>query len=247
MHKSSMFRMKWFVDNYTPNISKHKIKVLDVGSYDINGSYKKLFLDEKFEYIGLDMEKGPNVDIILKNPYDWSELETDSYDILISGQTFEHTEFFWITISEMTRVLKKDGLICLIAPNQASEHRHPVDCYRFFSDGMIALARYVNLEPLHAHTNCAPKSNQSHWFSETNADTLMIAKKPYEGNTQYVDLKTYKCIPPNQEHFRTVLLPYKRKTLSNVLRKALKQSVKFYTFNIFKDHLFDLLKSRSKN
>lgn len=247
MHKSSMLRMKWFVNNYALKINKEKIKVLDVGSYDINGSYKQLFSNKKFEYLGLDMEEGPNVDITLKNPYNWSEIETDSFDILISGQTFEHTEFFWITLSEMARVLKKDGLLCLIAPNQASEHRHPVDCYRFFSDGMIALARYVSLEPLHAHTNCAPVSNQSHWYSETNADTVLVAKKPYHGNPKYINLKTYKCIPPNQENFRTVLLPYKRKSLSNVLRKTLKHSVKFHTFKIFKEHLIDWFNIRSNN
>ena len=85
MHKSSMLRMKWFVDNYALKINNEKIKILDVGSYDINGSYKQLFVNENFEYIGIDMEEGPNVDIALKNPYDWSEIETDSFDIVISS------------------------------------------------------------------------------------------------------------------------------------------------------------------
>lgn len=34
---------------------------------------------------------------MLKNPYDWQEIETDSFDLVISGQAFEHIEFFWIT------------------------------------------------------------------------------------------------------------------------------------------------------
>lgn len=146
------------------------------------------------------MEKGPNVDIVLQHPYDWSSLETDSFDVIVSGQAFEHTEFFWITFAEMTRVLKKGGLLCVIAPNGFAEHRYPVDCYRFFSDGMIALARYVNLEPLHAHTNCAPtNSDCSDWCSRTNADSMLVARKPYEGVTRYVDLKSYRCIPSQQD------------------------------------------------
>lgn len=221
MHTSSILRMKWFEENYVSKINKDKIKVLDVGSYDVNGSYKSIFVDKKYEYIGLDMEEGPNVDIVLKNPYDWSEIETDTFDVILSGQTFEHIEFFWITIAEMARVLKKDGLLCIIAPNGFGEHRYPVDCYRFFSDGMIALARYVSLEPLHTHTNCAPDSDHTDWYSKIDADSVLIAKKTYHGQTKFVNLKTYKCIPANQEILRTGLIPYnsrKKFTLNFLFR-----------------------------
>jgi SAM-dependent methyltransferase len=200
MHKSSKLRMKWFEENYASKIIKDKIKVLDVGSYDVNGSYRSIFADKKYAYFGLDMEEGPNVDIVVKTPYVWDSVETDSFDVIISGQAFEHIEFFWITMSEMARVLKKDGLLCVIAPNAFKEHRHPVDCYRFFTDGMVALARYVSLELLHSHTNCAPY-----------ADSVLIAKKTYSGLPKYVNLKTYKCIPANQELLRTGLIPFSLK------------------------------------
>lgn len=200
--------MKWFEENFASKINKEKIKILDVGSYDVNGSYKNIFINKKYEYLGLDMETGPNVDIVLKNPYDWNEIETDTFDVIISGQAFEHIEFFWITIAEMARVLKKDGLLCIIAPNGFEEHRFPVDCYRFFTDGMVALARYVNLELLHTHTNCAPDSDHSDWYSTTNADSVLIAKKAYSGPTKYVNVNTYKCIPANQEILRNGLIPY---------------------------------------
>lgn len=58
MHKSSILRMQWFVDNYASKINiKDKIKVLDVGSYEVNGSYKHLFTEHKFDYWGLDIEE----------------------------------------------------------------------------------------------------------------------------------------------------------------------------------------------
>ena len=59
MHKSSILRMQWFVDNYASKINKSEVKVLDVGSYDVNGSYKHLFNEQKYTYTGLDMEDGP--------------------------------------------------------------------------------------------------------------------------------------------------------------------------------------------
>jgi len=211
MHQSSILRMKWFLDNYASKITKNEIKVLDVGSYDVNGSYKHLFDENKYHYTGMDMDQGPNVDIVLENPYDWDTIESDSYDIVISGQAFEHVEFFWKTMEEMTRVLKKDGLMCLIVPNGFAEHRHPVDCYRFFTDGLIALARYVGIEPLHAHTNCAPDENATDWYSEKEADSMLVARKPFDGKAQHPDLKTYKCIPDPQVTLRSGLLPPPKK------------------------------------
>jgi len=157
------------------------------------------------------MITGPNVDIAVDNPYCWNEIETNAFDLVISGQTFEHAEFFWVTMSEMTRVLKKNGLLCLIVPNGFNEHRFPVDCYRFFSDGMIALARYVNLKPLHAHTNCASGIKDYDWYSEKNADTMLIAEKPYEGETKFVDIQQYKCTPENLIELRKGMTPYKNK------------------------------------
>jgi SAM-dependent methyltransferase len=213
--------MKWFIDQYASKIAKDAVTVLDVGSYDVNGSYKHLFVGNKYIYTGLDMEKGPNVDLVLEKPYDWDNIATDQFDIVISGQAFEHIEFFWITMTHMARVLKKDGLLCLIAPQGFGEHRYPVDCYRFFSDGMVALARYVSFETLHAHTNCAPGGNPAGWYSETCADSMLIAKKPYAGPPQHPDLKTYTCVPVKQKSLRADLVPYVKSERPTLWRKVL--------------------------
>jgi SAM-dependent methyltransferase len=199
--------MKWFVGNYlTPRCREKKLSVLDVGSMDVNGSYRHLFPAESYQYTGLDMEAGPNVDRVLVNPYDWSSMPTESFDVVISGQVFEHVEFFWITMAEMTRVLKKDGLICIIAPNGVREHRYPVDCYRFFTDGMVALARYVSLEILHAHTNCEPKNQNTRWNMPDIPDAMLIAQKPYSGETKIVNLKNYHCVPSDHCQLRGALV-----------------------------------------
>ena len=207
MHLSSILRMKWFVDNYlTPRCKENKLSVLDVGSMDVNGSYRHLFPLERYHYTGLDMEEGPNVDRVLKNPYDWSSIPTESFDVVISGQAFEHIEFFWITMAEMTRVLKKDGFLCVIAPNAVREHRYPVDCYRFFTDGMVALARYVNLEILHAHTNCEPKQGKAGWYISDTPDSILIARKPYFGEPKIADFKNYHCLPSDHHQLRGPLI-----------------------------------------
>jgi SAM-dependent methyltransferase len=210
MHLSSILRMKWFVDNYLKVVeTDRKLTVLDVGSMDVNGSYRHLFPAEYYSYQGMDMEPGVNVDIVLKNPYDWSSIPSDSYDVVISGQAFEHIEFFWVTIAEMTRVVKKGGILCIIVPNGIWEHRYPVDCYRFYTDGMVALARFVSLEVLHAHTNCIPSKHALDWYIPDNPDSMLIAKKPYAGNAQTPDFGKYQCTPANHQQLRGNLIQLK--------------------------------------
>ncbi len=230
MHQSSLARMSFFVEEYASKLEANtKLRVLDVGSYDVNGCYRPLFDLQRYEYVGLDLEEGPNVSIVLPSPYDWSKVETDSFDIVISGQAFEHIEFFWKTMEEMTRVLKKNGLICIVAPNGFAEHRYPVDCYRFFTDGMVALARYVNLEILHAHTNCAPTFRDKNWFSETRADSFLIARKPYSGSAQLPNWKDYRCFPADHGALRSGFVQYDPRK-ANPLKRMIR-SLYFKLFN----------------
>ncbi len=222
--------MKWFVDTYASRIGKPEVKVLDVGSLDINGSYRALFAENGYQYTGLDMEAGPNVDIVLENPYDWDAVATDSFDIVVSGQAFEHVEFFWITLAEMARVMKKDGLLCIIAPSRWFEHRVPVDCYRFFADGMLALARYVTLEPLHAYSGCASDSTPKHTGSI--GDSVLIARKPYDGLPRYPDLKGYRCIPGNQKALGGGAGPDAQRESGGGVRRIVKKIVRGTTTSV---------------
>jgi len=161
-----------------PQFADIKRSVLDVGSYDENGTYKQFFPESTFTYTGLDMVAGPNVDIVPANTYSWTEIQDESHDIVISGQVLEHAEFFWVTVTEMVRVLKRGGFICIIVPRGFTRHRYPVDCYRFDVDGVIAMARYSNLEVLHASCNLAPPGSTKEWYYPNREDTMLIAKKP---------------------------------------------------------------------
>lgn len=176
MHKSSFDKMKKFKEDYLD--TKKDLKILDLGSQDVNGTYAELFQEPGWIYHGTDMVKGKNVYIVLNNPYDWSSIEANSYDVVISGQAFEHIEYFWITILQVNRVLKKNGLACIIAPANGYEHRYPIDCWRYYPDGMKALAKWAKMEVVEAETqwesqNYADDSDQ--W-----KDSLLVCMKVVE-------------------------------------------------------------------
>ena len=119
---------------------RRPIRVLDVGSLDVNGSYRQLFERSAVDYVGADLDEGPNVDVVLSDPYTLP-FPDRSIDVVVSGQMLEHCEFFWRSFQEMTRVLADDGFLILIAPSAGPAHQYPVDCYRFYPDAYQALAK----------------------------------------------------------------------------------------------------------
>lgn len=180
MHYSSYQRMRYFYETYlNPN---DKLKILDIGSFDRKGDYNygNLITTKNWTYHGLDLKKGNNVDIVVENPYDWAEIEDETYDVVISGQAFEHIEFFWLTLEQIDRVLKPGGMVCIIVPSTGPVHRNPYDCYRFGEDAMKAMAKYINLRILETGTN----TEKEPWF-----DSHLIAKKAESGSIDELENK----------------------------------------------------------
>lgn len=154
MHRSSFEKMAAFRDAYlTPNPATPQT-VLDVGSAvvsDAGESYRTLFPQPAWHYLGLDMAPGPNVDLAPENPYRWDMLPDASIDVVVSGQAFEHIEWPWLTIQEIARVLRPGGLAAITAPSSGPVHRYPLDCWRYYPDALPALARYAHLDIIETH------------------------------------------------------------------------------------------------
>ena len=146
MHPSSYALMQDFVDRYLGDAPE--VAVLDVGSADVNGTYRPLFQKAGWRYTGLDIVPGKNVDVVATGTL-WPFPE-HHFDSVISGSAFEHMEHPWQIITEIRFVLKPGGYCCLIAPASGPEHRHPVDCWRILPDGWRSLARYAHLEVIEA-------------------------------------------------------------------------------------------------
>lgn len=184
MHKSTYKRMEYLIRYYEKYLLNNKdhIGVLDVGSYDVNGSYRGILNSSNYSYTGLDVCEGPNVDIVPQNPYSWSEIQDNYYDLVISGQAFEHIEYPWLTIKEIARVLCPSGLCIITAPNSMGEHRYPKDCYRYFSDGLAALAKWAELEILHVSVAGIPYVDASEEWDHVANDAYLVAQKKPAGS-----------------------------------------------------------------
>ncbi len=184
MHKSTYKKMNWFKNNYL-NI-ENSLNILDIGSLDSSGNnynYKSIFDINNWNYTGLDFEDGDNVDLLVNDIYDIVEVEDNSYEVIISGQLFQHLGFFWLTMGEIERILKPGGLCCIIVPSSGPKHgKTDSDCYRFQKDSMKYLAKYADFEILHISIDDSDESAPWH-------DVCLVAKKSGSLNFDSADLE----------------------------------------------------------
>lgn len=108
MAHSQQARFLNFVKETLPNYFKDK-KVLEIGSLDINGSVRGLFID--CDYIGIDIADGKGVDLVVKGENFAGH--ANSIDVVISCECFEHNPEYEKTWLNMVRVLKPDGLLIM--------------------------------------------------------------------------------------------------------------------------------------
>lgn len=146
MHPVSYESMEKFAREYKAG------KVLDVGSLDINGSYRDLFDD----YTGFDIQRGKNVDVT-----SWKDIGVELFDSVISGQTFEHVEDDGKLMRQIISVLKPNGYCCLIVPSAGPIHNEP-DYRRYTVESLTKLVEAVGLEVVEIRKSVCPP-----WFDIT--------------------------------------------------------------------------------
>lgn len=149
MHQSSLNNMKKMLTRVlTEELISKEFIIVDYGGRKIDGhiSYYSLLNEySNLKYIGVDLESGEGVNVVLTDPYN-SPFQDNSIDIVITGQMFEHCEFFWLTIKDMARIIKPGGYILAITPSAGPVHRYPVDCWRFYPDAYASLCKWADLE-----------------------------------------------------------------------------------------------------
>ena len=198
MHLSSLQNMQKFVEEFLSNSYDQPIKILDLGSTEMGACYRPIFEKKNWHYIGADLSPGPNVSLILNTPYSWHEIPSGSIDVLISGQVLEHVEYFWITMLEIARVLRPGGIACLIAPSSGPEHRYPVDCWRFYNDGMVSLGRFARLDRLKTYTSWDDMGDPG---SDLWHDSVGVYRKP---NRSWVKHCSIRLLQYMQHRFLTI-------------------------------------------
>lgn len=108
-------------------------EILEVGSYNVNGSLRQNLLEYKPKrYIGVDMVGGPDVDEIC-NAYDIiTRYGKESFDVVLSTEMMEHVENWQLVISNFKNIIRPGGIIVITTRSIGfSKHNYPYDFWRF--------------------------------------------------------------------------------------------------------------------
>lgn len=138
-------------------------KILEIGSLDVNGSLRQ-FQPEGSHYLGVDLEAGNGVDMIVK-PGQPLPFADGSFDLVLASSVFEHDPAFWNTFLDLVRLLREGGMLYINAPSNGLVHRYPEDHWRFYPDSGRALERWAasqDMEVRLIESFIAPR-NKDNW------------------------------------------------------------------------------------
>ena len=161
-------------------------KVLDFGSgisRQQTLTHRSLLGEYDCEYTGVDIRAGDNIDVVMTKPYR-IPLPSRSFDVVLSGQVFEHVPFFWASLLEIARVMKPRAYFFMTVPSRGHEHS-TYDCWRVYPDGLRAMAAWSRLTLREGFTDFPPTAGgRKHDFKAIDdtyyywGDTVGVFQKP---------------------------------------------------------------------
>lgn len=176
--------MKLCIDLYLKRDRHYDI--LDFGSRSRRATtptHRDLFDGYDVSITGVDVLAGHNVDIVMTRPYR-IPMKSNSVDVVVTGQVFEHIPFPWVSFLELCRVLKPGGYIFLTAPSRGHVH-NTMDSWRYYPDSMRSLAAFSRMRLEEAYTDFPPAQDGSalHDLAEITrvhywGDTVGVFRKP---------------------------------------------------------------------
>ncbi len=88
------------------------VRVLELGSLNINGTPRQFF--EECEYIGVDRQTGDGVDVVSK-AHEFKSRK--KFDVVITTEMLEHDKYADLSIENVWKLLKKDGMLIATTAN----------------------------------------------------------------------------------------------------------------------------------
>jgi SAM-dependent methyltransferase len=109
------------------------MRVLEIGSWIAPGQEdiicRKTIAPQVLEYIGLDMQTGPGVDVVADAKA--IPFPDNHFDVIISTDCYEHVDWPREVTHEAFRVLKPGGIFYLTSVFDFEIHGYPDDFWRF--------------------------------------------------------------------------------------------------------------------
>jgi len=138
--------LEFFIENAKSDEFEEK-RVIEVGSKYVNGSVRPMiekFLNPK-EYVGVDIEKGKFVDVILDAEKLVDYFGKESFDVVISTELLEHVTNWRSIINNMKEILKRTDIYITTCSKGFPYHAYPYDFWRYEVEDMKKFLKILKL------------------------------------------------------------------------------------------------------
>src|SRR3954468_3412896 len=113
--------------------------VLEIGSKDYGSTSSFRDFYRAPEYVGVDMEAGKNVDVVVDLTQGTGDLRRDHFALGICCSVLEHVRRPWIFAGHLTDVIRPGGALYMSVPWVWRYHAYPDDYFRFSWRGVMEL------------------------------------------------------------------------------------------------------------
>ncbi|MDC3039091.1 class I SAM-dependent methyltransferase [Candidatus Pelagibacter sp.] len=211
--------IKKFKEFYINKNFNKNISILEIGSLDVNGSIRNLF-DFASEYIGIDLEKGPNVDLVL-NGTNIDKLNK-SFDIIVSCECFEHAKDWKEIFKKMCQISKPNSFI-VVSVASTGRVEHGTERSGNWQSPGNKDDYYLNLTKKHFINNFdLPKifSNYFFFYNLNSYDLYFVGVKGFEENKSDINsIENELKILFKRKKLRKILVYAYSKLISENLRQ----------------------------
>lgn len=113
-------------------------RVLEVGALDVNGSLRPLIKAlSPSEYVGIDIEMGPNVDEVCDASHIVDRFGVESFDLVVTTEMLEHVRDWRSTIANLKQAVSVEGVLVITTRSfGVPYHAYPNDFWRYELDDM---------------------------------------------------------------------------------------------------------------
>lgn len=112
--------------------------VVEIGAKDYGStvSFRDLYPGE---YVGVDLEAGTGVDVVVDLSAGLGELKEAHFALAICCSVLEHTPTPWVMADNLTRLLRPGGALYISVPWVWRYHAYPDDYFRFSPRGVQSI------------------------------------------------------------------------------------------------------------
>ena len=157
------------IDFVTRALARNEVegkRVLEVGSRNVNGSARRFIESMRpAEYVGVDIEAAPEVDVICAIEELREKFDAESFDLVVTTEVLEHVRDWRLAVSNLKRMCRPGGVVIVTTRSYGfAYHGYPFDYWRYEVSDMRSLFDDCAVETLETDT-CA-------------AGVFMKARKP---------------------------------------------------------------------